>query len=139
MENQPSECLGIKKFKDTFVRLIFRKANTASALKSCPGPSSREKTMLVWISPICIIKLPKEWSMKTLNISVIQYLEWLVRARNNGFSSQHHKTGDIICVILYKELDRKQGIISKKFRRKLCIPGCFLQEYRVHKAQQLMN
>ena len=32
----------------TFVRLICLSANTASALKSCPGPSSSEKTILVW-------------------------------------------------------------------------------------------
>jgi hypothetical protein len=36
--------------ENTFVRLIFLRANTASALKSCPGPSSSEKTMLVWRS-----------------------------------------------------------------------------------------
>lgn len=33
--------------KLTLVRLIFRMAKTASALKSTPGPSSSEKTTLV--------------------------------------------------------------------------------------------
>jgi len=37
----------LMKDKDTFVRLICRKANTASALKSAPGPSCSAKTMLV--------------------------------------------------------------------------------------------
>ena len=32
------------------------------------------------------------------------YLEWLICARDNGFPSQHHETGYIICVILYKEV-----------------------------------
>jgi hypothetical protein len=39
-----------EKRKVTLVRLICRRAKTARALKSTPGPSSNEKTILVWIS-----------------------------------------------------------------------------------------
>lgn len=41
------ETNSIAKDKHTFVRFICLKANTASALKSTPGPSSNEKTILV--------------------------------------------------------------------------------------------
>lgn len=44
----------------------------------------------------------KGWVMNILKIPCTSYLEWLVRTRNDGFSSQHHKTGNIVCVILYE-------------------------------------
>lgn len=48
----------------TLVRLIWRRAKTASALKRIPGPSSSEKTMLVWNQYIHLEKYKKEREKK---------------------------------------------------------------------------
>jgi hypothetical protein len=64
----------------------------------------------------CVVKFDVMfWGENFWELNTPSYLEWLVSARNNGFSSQHHKTGNIVCVILYVELDlssRKEGIVS---------------------------
>lgn len=103
----------------------------------------REDYASLEIITLCYLDT-KGWITNILKIPCISYLEWLVRTRNDRFSSQHHKTGNIVCVILYKGVGslfsrkEKKGKVTQ-IQYELALPGCFLQEYPVHKVEQLMN
>lgn len=85
------------------MRLICLRANTASALKSTPGPSSNEKTILVYEK----IKVTRASEKNKLERRLhfkryigVSHLEKSVGSRDNGFPCEHKKPCHIISVIL---------------------------------------
>lgn len=99
LEQQQETSLGVK---FTFDKLMPRKANTANALNSIPGPSSRVKTMLVWGRNNTQNLYSIYSSSYQMRTRIIAYLVWPVNSWNYRFPRKYQKTGNIIRFVLVK-------------------------------------
>lgn len=79
-----------------------RKANTANALNSIPGPSSRVKTMLVWGRNNTQNLYSIYSSSYQMRTRIIAYLVRPVNSWNYRFPRKYQKTRNIIRFVLVK-------------------------------------